>query len=130
VKGLARGASLALAFSPVAACTSASPTCDCVDPALTVTIPMDLAASVTGIQLSGTACTGVNAVCTNQAGGCSQYSFEANHVGDCHVEVESVSGVFEVDVTITQMTGCCAGLYATPESSASIVLPEADGGGG
>ena len=59
-----------------------------------------------------------------------QYRFEAIDAGDCHVEVELASGVFEVDVTITQMTGCCAGLYATPESSASIVVPEADGGGG
>jgi hypothetical protein len=131
---LARGASLALAFGvAVMACTNdGSPEeCSCDDSALTITIPADLALSVTGVQLSGTACTGVNAVCTNQgAAPCLQYRVEANAAGTCNVEVDSANGAFPAEVTITQTTGCCAGFYATPESAASIVVPESDGGGG
>jgi hypothetical protein len=132
---LVRGASLALAFGTSlrmgTACSGGSgPTCDCVDPALTVAIPADIASSVTGVELSGNACAGVTPECAQQAEGCSLYRFDAIAAGNCHVEVDSASGVFTADVTITQMTGCCAGLYATPESAASILVPEPDGGGG
>ncbi len=128
----ARSASLAFAVGVVAACNSTADdtTCDCAETAIVVNVPVDIAPSITGVTLGGTACIGISAVCSNFAGGCSQWRFRPDAVGTCHVEIDSAKGAFVSDITITQGTGCCNGLYASPESAATINVPEPDGGGG
>jgi hypothetical protein len=131
MKAIARGAAVAFVLALVAACSSNNPTCDCVDPVITLNIPASVASTITSVTLGGTACTGVAAVCTtNGAAGCLQYNFFAAAAGTCNVQVDSTTGVFNAVATINQTTGCCGGFYASPESAATINFPEADGGGG
>jgi hypothetical protein len=129
---IARIASVAFVVAVVAACNSSGDdgTCDCADNAIIVNIPVDIAPSVSGVQLSGTACIDLSATCTNFTGGCSQYRFAPDAVGTCHVEVDSSLGTFAADVTVTQGTGCCSGVYPSPTSAGTINVPEPDGGGG
>jgi hypothetical protein len=113
-----------------AGCTKATTQCDCADPAITLTIPADIAASVNGApHVSGTACDGVVPTCVNQTGGCSEYRFLAKASGVCHVEVDFASGqAFTADVTTVAGSDCCEGFYATPASAGQIEVPSPDGG--
>jgi hypothetical protein len=130
MRAFARVGSLAFVVALVAACNSSADdaTCDCADTSVVINIPVDIAPSVSGVQLSGTACVDISAACTNFTGGCSQYRFAPDAAGSCHVEVDSSLGTFSADVTITQGTGCCNGLYASPATAGTIDVPEPDGG--
>jgi hypothetical protein len=122
----ARGLAVAcvLAALVVACSTSSTTQCDCADPGITITIPEDVATSSSAPQLSGPACAGVTATCTNTTGGCSAYRFTAKATGTCHVEVAVANTTFTADVTIIENTGCCAGFYPSPISSGTIDVPE------
>ena len=120
----------AAALAPVGGCGSSGATCDCADPAITVHVPADVAASVTSVALSGAGCTGVTAAPTNQTNGGTAYAFTANGIGTCTIDVVFASGTsFSDDLTIVQQTGCCAGFYASPVSAADVEVSGAGGRG-
>jgi hypothetical protein len=112
-----------------AACTTANAVCDCTSPLVTINIPVDIAASVTGVVLSGPACTGVTPSCANQTNGCTAFDFKANAAGECNIEVDKASGVFTATVKIVAQTGCCAGFYPESASAAIVDVPEPGDGG-
>jgi hypothetical protein len=115
----------AATFVPAGGCSSSGATCDCTDPAITIHVPEDVAASVTSVSLSGAGCAGLTATPTNQTNGGTAYSFTANGIGTCTIDVAFASGTsFSDDLTIVQQTGCCAGFYASPVSAADVDVPE------
>ncbi len=112
-------------FVPAGGCSSSGATCDCTDPAITVHIPGDIAASVSSVNLSGAGCSGATATATNQTNGGTAYSFNASGIGTCTIDVVFANGTsFSDDLTIVQQTGCCAGFYASPVSAADVDVPE------
>jgi hypothetical protein len=122
---LALPLSLSQFLALVTACSSNSGgACDCADPAITITIPTDIAPSTSAPMLSGTACANVQATCTKQAGGCSEYQFDANATGTCHVIVPVGDTTYTADITFIAATGCCTGYVASPASAANIDVPE------
>jgi 2-phospho-L-lactate guanylyltransferase (CobY/MobA/RfbA family) len=115
----------AAGLAPAGGCGSSGATCDCADPAITVHVPSDVAASVTSVTLSGAGCTGVTAAPTNQINGGTSYAFTANGIGTCTIDVTFASGTsFSDDLSIVQQTGCCTGFYASPVSAADVEVPE------
>jgi hypothetical protein len=131
---MTRAAILAGLALSASGCTSSNTECDCSPARLHVNVPEERALDVSGVSLSGPACAGVTPGCDGLgvAGGCVEYGFQAAATGDCHVDVDFASGeVFSADVNITQVTGCCAGLYADPASAGEIDVPgAADAGQG
>jgi hypothetical protein len=111
------------ALALVVACSSVpNGQCDCIDPSLRVSVPIESAAAVSEVRLSGSGCTGAQIVCAQEGtGGCATWRFAANGAGTCHIEVLfKVGTTYTRDVTIAQTTGCCAGLYPTPENAGEI----------
>jgi hypothetical protein len=127
---LAPAAALLAAGIVAIACSSANTECDCADPAITLSIPSDVAPSVTAVHLTGPACEGVDPTCTNQAGGCSQYRFDAKAAGICNVEIDFATGrTFQAQLTLAGSSeSCCAGFYPSPASAGQIAVPSPDGG--
>ncbi len=123
---LGLGSALLATFGLASACGSSSPTstCDCIEPTITLAIPADIATLASAPELSGTACTGVKASCTNATGGCSQYAFQANAAGTCEITVPIDNTVFTAAITIVSNTGCCSGFFPSPASAASVIVPE------
>jgi hypothetical protein len=122
-------AALALLGTALAsACSQTNNQCDCADPAITISIPTDVAASVTAVRASGPACTGVTPTCANQTGGCSQYRLLANAAGVCHIEVDfsGTTAPYTRDVTTVAATSCCDGFY--PQPAGDVTVPEPDAG--
>jgi len=110
-----------------AGCGSSSETCDCTSPAVTITIPADIASSVMDVTLSGPACTGVTASLTNGTNGGTAYEFTANAAGACTIEVDKPSGTFTDTLTFIAGASCCSGFYSSTLSTVSVPEPE-DGG--
>jgi hypothetical protein len=123
---LGLGSAVLATFGLVSACGSSSDssTCDCIEPTITIAIPVDVATSASTPQLGGSACTNVTPVCTNPTGGCSQYEFQANAAGICDITVPIDNTVFATAINIVANTGCCSGFFASPASAANVIVPE------
>lgn len=122
----------AMIFALVAdGCSSSATSCDCIAPGAHVHIPSGSEAAVTGVRLSGPACDGLTATCSQPLGvGCSVYSFSPVNPGACTVDVVFVDATFTADVTFAQTTGCCSGIYPSPASAGEIDATRAPGDGG
>ena len=127
---LALGAGIAVLGGATGGCSSATTQCDCADPAITVSIPSDIAPSALPLKVTGAACTGAEPTCVNQTGGCSEYRVLASGAGVCELEVDFATGrVFQATVTVTASSdACCTGFYPSPASAGQIVVPSPDGG--
>ncbi len=119
---------LSLSVVAVGGC-SANSACDCASPQITISVPSDIASSLSDadVVLSGPACTNVPVTCANQTNGCTAYDFTANGAGECDITVHTPSGDFQQALTIVAQTGCCAGFY--PTGSSTVDVPEAEDGG-
>ena len=100
---------------------SATSTCDCINPGVTLHVPVSVAAPGDSVAPSGPACSGVTASCAQPSGGsCLAWSVVPVAAGDCHIVVNHSGLQFVADVTIKQDTGCCAGFYADPAGSGDL----------
>jgi hypothetical protein len=115
-----------LVAASFAGCGGSGETCDCTSPQVTITVPADIAASITAVTFSGPACTGVVASPPSPNGGTS-YDFTANAAGECDIEVDKPSGNFTQTLTFIAQTGCCPGFYSSTLSIVQVPEPE-DGG--
>jgi hypothetical protein len=111
-------------FATAGGCGSPDATCDCADPQVTISIPEDIAASVTSVTLLGPACTNVQPTASNMLNGGTTYAFVATAANTCTITVAHAGETFTDTITFTQTTGCCAGFYASPLSAAQVDVPE------
>ncbi len=93
------------------------------------------AGAVTEVRLSGPACAGLTAKCLQPAAvGCQTYALDPIAPGACKVDVIFFDATFTANVTFSQTTGCCAGIYPSPagagEIEATRVAGDAGGSGG
>jgi hypothetical protein len=115
----------------VPGCSGSGDTCDCPDTTITITVPADVASSVTAVNLTGAACTGLTATPKNQTNGGTAYAFAASAAGTCSIDVVFADGTtFDDELTILRQTGCCAGFVASPASAAQVQVPEPDASAG
>jgi hypothetical protein len=113
--------SMTVFASVTTACSSIGTTCDCADPSVTLHVPTTMAQPGNQVTLSGSACQGVVATCTQNTGnGCLTYSLQPVAAGNCHVDVTLPNHTFSADITIKRTTGCCAGLYADPVGTGDV----------
>lgn len=126
---IASAIALPLAALSFAACTTTTAACDCVSPLITVSVPADIASSVTAVVLSGPACTGLSPHCANQTNGCTAWDFTPDAAGDCVIRVEMASGTFTKTVSVVSQSGCCAGFYPASASDGTVAVPEPGDGG-
>ncbi len=127
---LVMASAFTFAFAP--ACAQSKTECDCVAPGARIHVPAESAGAVTAVKLTGTACDGVAAACTQAAAtGCATYSITPKAPGGCSVQVLFVDSTFSASLTFAQTTGCCAGLYPSPASAGDIdaVRAPLDAGG-
>jgi hypothetical protein len=111
---------LTLSNAPVA-CAQSKTECDCLAPGARVHVPAESAGAVTEVKLTGTACDGVAAACTQPAAtGCATYAISAKAPGGCTVEVVFVDATFTANLTFEETSGCCAGLYPSPPSAGDV----------
>ena len=113
------------ALASQAACgNGGGETCDCADRAIVISVPADIASSVTSVSLSGAACSSSKATLTNETNGSAVYSFDPDAAGTCTIDVAFADTTFTDTLTIVDQTGCCAGFYASPPVSAQVDVPE------
>lgn len=115
-------ASAALVSTALAmACTTQNTQCECIQPGARIHVAQESAAAVTQVRLSGAACNGLTATCVQTAAvGCATYSFSPTTPGACTVDVIFADGAFTANITFTQTSGCCAGIYPSPASAGDI----------
>jgi hypothetical protein len=122
----AAGAAFGL-FVAFGACGGSSETqCECGDSSVVVDLPPDRASQVVEVQLSGPACQGVSASCTQPvASGCAQYAFRGVGDGACDVDVlfASAPPAFHAQLSFAAVS-CCPGYWAQPPSAAHIDVPD------
>jgi hypothetical protein len=122
-----------LLVAALAACSQSKAECDCVEPGAHVHVPPESAAAVTEVRLSGPACDGVKASCTQPAPvGCATYGVVARARGTCTVDVVFVDATYSATMTFAVGGGCCTGLYPVPAGSGEIdaVRGPSDAGAG
>jgi len=103
------------------ACNQPKTECDCAEPGAHVHVPPESAAAVTEVRLSGPACDGQTATCTQPAAaGCATYAIVARAPGTCQVDVVFVDTTFTATVAFAQGDSCCTGLYPTPANAGEI----------
>jgi hypothetical protein len=115
------------------ACSQTKSECDCADPGAHVHVAPESAGAVTEIRLSGPACDGQKASCTQPAAaGCATYAITPRAAGQCQVDVVFVDTTFSATVTFAQGSTCCTGLYPTPVNAGEIEATRgpSDGGAG
>ena len=121
-----------LAIALVACSGPATTECDCVPPGARVHVAPESAGAVQEVRLSGPACSGATATCTQPgAVGCATYAFTPSAPGACEVDVVFSDSTFTANVTFAQASGCCAGIYPVPASAGDIEATHgpADAGG-
>jgi len=125
--------SLLLVGLTATACSQSKTECDCADPGVHVHVPPESAAAVTEVRLSGPACSGQKATCTQAAAaGCAAYGIAASAAGTCQIDVIFVDTTFTATVTFAPGDSCCTGLYPTPANAGEIEATRgpSDGGAG
>jgi hypothetical protein len=135
---MARGtfaAGLAVAIGlMLSSCTTSSVECDCVDTALFVNVPADIAPDVQTVTPSGPACTGVIPTCSDSlmSGTCTRFRVAPNATGACYVAVVFSSGaaMFMSQSDIVEGAACCGGFAASTPSGADIEVPDESTDGG
>ncbi len=78
------------------------------------------------VAVSDVACQNVNASCvaSDDAGTCTKYWVLPIATGNCHVDVDLVSGTrFSADVKISHGQGSCTGFYPSIAADAIIEVP-------
>jgi hypothetical protein len=113
-----------------AACSQSKTACECADPNAHVHVPSEDLAQVTEVRLSGAACEGQQARCTEAvSGGCATWSIPARAQGSCRVDVVFRETIFTATVTFAAVNDCCTGLYPTSGGEIEATRGPSDGGG-
>ncbi len=116
----------------VAGCNDPGGTeCSCDDPSVRIEVPADRAPSTAGVDLSGRACNGAQAQCSQPAGaGCAEYVFRATGAGTCDVDVhfDALPADYQETVTFVAGPSCCGGFYVYPPSASPIDVADLDAG--
>jgi hypothetical protein len=122
----AAGAAFGL-FAALVSCGGSSGTqCACGDSRVVVDVPADRASQVVEVQLSGPACQGVSATCSQPvASGCAEYTFRGVGDGACDVDVlfASAPPAFHAHLSFAAVS-CCPGYWPQPPSAAHIDVPD------
>lgn len=126
------GAAIGLVAAIVACGGSSGTQCACGDSSVVIDLPADRAADVAGVQVSGPACQGVSASCSQPvATGCVEYTFRGVADGACDVDVlfASAPPTFHAQVSFAAVS-CCPGYWPQPPSAARIEVPDVAGDAG
>jgi hypothetical protein len=123
---------LAASAAALAACGGGGTQCLCGDGGALVALPPDRAPQVVQFQLSGPACQGATATCSQPlASGCAEFTFHATAEGTCDVDVLFASAPpdFHAQVSFTAVS-CCPGYFPQPPGAGHIDVPDAAGDAG